>query len=475
VEPAASAAAPPAAVASAPLPAPQAPAPAPEAVPTTAPAAQSTDAKDLAKRLFPAATADGQAAGSVAELYSQLFPTGTPQPVAPEAGTDVIPEPLGEDAGAPLGPFRVRLGVDARYVDADTFVESTVDPTTTRDNYAELQPRLLAVAPLGAGALTLEYSPVFRAFGDYDEVNSNSHLASGGIELPVGSRVTLRARDRFQSGVLDTRVVDPGGEYFFGLGRFHRNDIDAGASVVVGPRLSVELAGALGRVHFVEQSNFFDYDTRLATAGLGFELSPNLRAVLSYVYDSVPFTEERPEVESTAHSARLSLDGEIMPLLTGIVSVAYRSQDAPNAGPGGQSFSGVTLQASLVRELGQDATFSAYATRQTPLSAFEENAFYVSTGLQGMLQVPLVARFELRGGAGYQWNDYQTVALEIGAPREDRIFGWFVGLRREIAHKLALTGAYRKELRSSNIERFETDAGGLYLQLEWDIFGATRR
>jgi hypothetical protein len=34
--------------------------------------------------------------------------------------------------------------------------------------------------------------------------------------------------------VLDTRVVDPGGEYFFGLGHFNRNDVDAGASIMVG-------------------------------------------------------------------------------------------------------------------------------------------------------------------------------------------------------------------------------------------------
>ena len=64
-----------------------------------------------------------------------------------------------------------------------------------------------------------------------------------GSTCPSAPSVTLRARDRFRSGVLDTRVVDPGGEYFFGLGRFRRNDADAGASIVVGPRLSVELGG----------------------------------------------------------------------------------------------------------------------------------------------------------------------------------------------------------------------------------------
>jgi hypothetical protein len=92
-----------------------------------------------------------------------------------------------------------------------------------------------------------------------------------------------------------------------------------------------------------------------------------------------------------------------------------------------------------------------------------------------VLEVPLVARFEARGGLGYQWNDYRTIAQEIGAPREDRILGWFAALRRPIARKLALSAAYRREERRSNLEAFDTDASGFYLQLEWDLFGTIDR
>jgi hypothetical protein len=463
---------------------PTAPVTKPEPAPATAPTPTATDAQpaplpppadsvDLAKRLFPAGTGETQSGAAVSELYPQLFPTGVPQAAQPEAAAiSEVPEP-GEDAGAVLGPFRVRASVDARYVDADTFVESTAEPT--RDKYLEVQPRLQAAAPVGAGAFTLEYSPVLRAFATYDQVNSSSHLLSGMLELPVGSRVTLRARDRFQSGVLDTRAVDPGGEYFFGLGRFNRNDVDAGASIVVGPRLSVELGGALGTVRFVEESNFFDYDTRLVSAGLGFELTPTLRAIASYVYDRVPQPEERPEAESTGHSARLTLTGEILPLLIGEVAVGYSSTDVPNAGEGGQGYTGLTLSAALQREFAREVKLSVYGSRSTPLSAFEQNGYYVSTGVQGVLEVPLAARFVARGGLGYQWNDYETIAQEIGVPREDRILGWFVGLRRPIAQKLALSAAYRNEQRSSNLDAFDTDADGFYLQLEWDIFGKARR
>jgi hypothetical protein len=468
---------PPAAAPVTPPPAPVSPPPAavvPVASPPAAPPAEpAPDTAELARHLFPAALAEAPAAGtsSVAELYPRLFPTGAPQTQPQEAAVELI-EP-GQETGVPVGPFRVRAGLDARYVDADTFVESTAAPT--RDRYLEVQPRVEAAAPLGEGRFTLDYAPVFRAFATYDDVNSSSQALGAGLNLPVGSRVTVRAQDRFRSGVLDTRVVDPGGEYFFGLGHFRRNDLDAGASILVGPRLSVELGGGLGMVRFQEESTFFDYDTRRAQAGLGFELTPNLKAVASYVYDAVPRPDERPEAEATAHSAELGLSGEILPFLTGNVAVAYRNQDSPGAGTGGTSYSGLTMSAALVRQLGRESTAAVYASRTTPVSAFEQNAFYVSTSLQGTLRLPLPARFELRGGLGYQWNDYRTVASAIGEPREDRLLGWYVGVRRPVRENLFLSGAYRREDRRSNVDDFDTDTSGFYLQLEWDVFGSPPR
>ena len=235
-----------------------------------------------------------------------------------------------------LGPFRVRASVDVRYVDADTFVEASAEPT--RDNYLEVQPRVLAAAPVGAGVFDLEYSPVFRAFATYDQVNSSSHLLGAGLELPVGGRVTLRARDRFQSGVLDTRVVDPGGEYFFGLGRFNRNDVDAGMSIVVGPRLSVELAGAAGRVHFLEQSSFFDYDTRIGLGG------PRLRAHAEPARDGDVRLRRGPAPRRAARrpsrprtGARSTLNGELLPLLTGELASATAARTRPTPGPGARA------------------------------------------------------------------------------------------------------------------------------------------
>jgi hypothetical protein len=435
----------------------------------------ATDTAELAKGLFPSAPAEDQAAGpgSVAELYPRLFPAGAPEaaPETTEAPASVVE--TGPDGGVAVGPFRLRAAVEARYVNADTFLESQAEPT--RDDYLEVQPRLAAAAPVSYGRFTLDYAPVFRALAAYSDVNRSSQSLGAELELPIGASVTLRARDRFRSGVLDTRVVDPGGEYFFGLGHFRRNDGDVGLRVMVAPRLSVELGGALGTLAFQEPSAFFDYGTRSASAGFGYEVTPSLRAIASYVYDAVPRPDERPEAESTAHSGRLTLTGDILPLLTGELSVGYRNQSTPRAAAGGTSYSGLTLSAALLRQLGHDSSLGLLASRSTPVSAYERNGFYVSSGVQGTLQVPLPAQVQARGGLGYQWNDYRTVASEIGRPREDRILGWYAGLRRPVRRNLFLSGAYRSEHRRSNVDAFDTQASGFYFQLEWDLFGTPPR
>ena len=94
-----------------------------------------------------------------------------------------------------------------------------------------VQPRVQAAAPVGDGRFTLDYAPVLRGLSDYDQVNSSSQGLTARLDLPVGGRVDFNVWDRFQAGILDTRVVDPGGEYFFGLGHFRRNDLNAGARI----------------------------------------------------------------------------------------------------------------------------------------------------------------------------------------------------------------------------------------------------
>jgi hypothetical protein len=108
--------------------------------------------------------------------------------------------------------------------------------------------------------------------------------------------------------------------------------------------------------------------------------------------------------------------------------------------------------------------------RSTPLSAFEQNAFYVTTALEGTLALPLPLSVAMTSGAGYRWSDYRTVAAELGVPREDRIFSWFVGLRRSLSRRAHASVVYSRERRDSNLDGFSNVNEGLSLQLNVDVF-----
>jgi hypothetical protein len=408
----------------------------------------------------------------VEELFPKLFPGSTG-----EAGEHTEDRPAGvgaETRGAlSLGPLTLRPGIILSYVDAD--VAGLTGPTPVRDRYLQIQPSLAGEMPFLGGKLQASYEPRFRSFSSYPVVGTTTHIANAALDLPVGTAVTLRASEHYAHGVLETTEVDPGREYFFALGRFTRWSTDLGARWELGGRLGLDFGGGWNQVSFNTASSFFPYSNYSLRAGLGYEITPNLRAVLGYTYDRVPPPDQRPLSESTAHSVGLSLKGEITPLVTGQIEVAYRDQTSPLAAAGGQSFQGLTTGVSLKKEFRPDTWLDLFVNRATDVSAFEQNAFYVTTAVQAGITVPAPLSCSFRGGAGYQWNTYQIVASAIGVPREDTIFAWSVGLGRPLGTRAFLRGDYRWERRDSNLREFNITTHSLIVQLGIGLFAPASR
>jgi hypothetical protein len=129
----------------------------------------------------------------------------------------------------------------------------------------------------------------------------------------------------------------------------------------------------------------------------------------------------------------------------------------------------------LQRRLSPEATMGLTLSRSTPVSSFEQNGYYVATLLQGSIALPLPFEVQFDGGLGYQWNDYRIKANGIDEPRADRLLGWYVGLRRPLHRRLYLSGLYRAEDRRSNLDAYETDTSGFYIQLQWNPIGPAAR
>jgi hypothetical protein len=410
-------------------------------------------------------------ASSPEDLYKQLFPETPPPPTAASAEEALTPTEVAHQGRTlQLGFLTFRPSLRLAYVNAN--VNVTNEPGTAHDKYFQIQPGIGAAATLWDGRFRAEYEPTFRGFGSYDVTQSTTHRLGARVDLPVGERFRFRANDSFLAGTLEAQEVDPGGEFFFDLAPFHHNLLDANASYEVAPRWRIEGGGSSNLVRFSEPGGFYDYDQQSLHAGVGFDLTPRAQAGLRYVHERVPRPDGHVEAESSADTVEATASGDVTAHMTGQLTVGYRSQDNPLAGEGGQHFSGPVFLGSLTRAFGRGAAFTLGGSRGNPLSAFESNGFYVSTEVSGALVVPLPLSLSVDGGIGYRWNDYRVDSLQLGVPREDRIFGWRVALRRSLGPGGSVGVGYQRQRRKSNLEQFDNTTDGLLFQLEFNVFSA---
>lgn len=409
-------------------------------------------------------------ATDVEELYQRLFPASAGGEVAPVEEGESEREAPREGLG--FGPVSIRPSLTVSYVDGDNVFLDSAQPT--RDSYFVVQPDLglrIDALTLGRGTLRVSYLPRFRYGSSYEQILRPSHQVDALLELPLTPGLTLRAADHFFAGTVETTEVDPGREYFFGLGRFGRNQVDAGLRIESGGRLGLDLAGSRNRVVFDEDSSFFDYDQDRVGLTVRYELTPNARLGLVAGLERVPGNLERPESRMHARSYGLVLEGDLAPLTNGRIEAGYREQENPDAAPGGTRYSGPYAAASVTHEFSRGARLTLGGVRSTPLSAFEENGFYVSTGVVGTVTFPVPLGVSASAGASYQWNGYRTPASALGEPRQDRIFGWSAGLGRPLTRWCFLRVDYRRDRRQSNVESFDTTSHGLVAQVGVGWFG----
>jgi hypothetical protein len=400
----------------------------------------------------------------VEALYGRLFPGSVvDEPPSNDGSGEKQP---GSEGELSLGPLRLRPSLTLGYVDGDNLFVDSAQPT--RDRYFLVQPSLgvrLDALNIAGGMLRLSYEPRFRVGSSFEDVLRPSHELNAVLELPLTPGLKLLAGDHYFIGTVETTEADPGREYFFGLGHFTRNQVDAGLRLETGGRLELELGGSLNQVAFDEETSFFDYDRQRGTAAVRYELSPGTRLGLVAALERVPGTDARPESRSRATSYGMALDGSLAPLTTGKIEVGYRDESNPDAAPGGTRYRGLYANASVSKEFSRGARLSVGASRSTPLSAFEQNGFYVSTDTLAAVTFSLPLRIAGSCGASYQWNSYQTLDSEIGAPRRDHIFGWSAGLGRALTRWAFLRADYRRDRRDSNLQRFENTADGFVIQL----------
>ena len=403
------------------------------------------------------------------ELYRQLFPTGA----APRGPEEEEEHAAGAGAeGLAIGRVTLRPYVTASWVDADILAFD--NPIPVRDRYLQVAPGATASMPMFGGQLTADYEPRLRFLSDIPLVNETSHFAGVRLEMPIGTRTLVRIAERYARATLETAVVDPGHEYFFGLSRYTSNEVTVAARVDLGARLFAEGETAWRRVRFDETQpgGFFDYDSRALRAGLGYDVGRDLRATVSYVYERIPPSPDRQIVESSADSLAGTLAGQLTPLTSGSVTVGFRSQTNPLASGSSASFRGVTLGGTLSRELGHATRLELEAHRAVDPSSYDTNAYYVTSSVGGALTAPMPLELWARGAVTWLRNNYPNDAPGLFAPRRDDILGWTLGLGRQLGWRSWIRADYRRERRDSNLPGYDVTTDGFMVQFGMGLFGS---
>lgn len=396
------------------------------------------------------------------ELYAQLFPAGVLER-EPEPDESTTKKPSEVEGAFRIGRVAVRPGLTASYVNADVFAAD--DPEPVRERYLQVGPAVSAAIPLASGQFAADYEARLRFFATLPQVEKTSHLAQARLEMPLGSRATLRASHRYTRAVLETTIVDPGQEYFYDLAPYTFNATSVSGRLDVGARLSAEGEATWTWTRFDPgATGFFSYDSRALRGGLGYDLGGDLRLVLSYLFERTPPAPERAIAETSAHDVVGTLSGTIGPLLEGSLSAGFRSQQSPQATGRSASYDGMTLGGTLRRTLGHSSTLDLTLRRSTELSFFETNAYYVTNQASLAITVPTPFETWTRGSVNWLRNDYPNDAVTLGDPRRDRILGWTVGIGRAISWRAWARADYRREKRDSNLPGYDVTTSGFVVQ-----------
>lgn len=385
---------------------------------------------------------------------AQLWP-GRALPETPDIDSAAVEED--EQLVLRLGPLELRpllsLTVGAQ--------AGTLEDVPSPDRYGTLilEPGLRATTNLLDGRLQLQYVPTFRRFRNTTFENGVSHHADGRLGLELLPLVKLDAYGNYAFGEMETREVDPGYEYFFGLRPFKRLGAGAVLGYDRGGMADVDLSLDWTRTDLDPGSQYFDNDQWSARAAVRRDIGGDRALAVFYRLGWTNRAPDRPVAVNDVRELGLEWSGELRPEWPLTLNVARQTRLHENAPGESENFSGVVAQGSLSHPFSW-LTVALRGYRSTYLSAFEDNGYYVSQG--GRLEfsggLPLRLRFVLTGSL--QRNDYPLAAAALGVPRRDDVRSFAIGLSRNVGDSLFIRLDYQFEQRLSNIPGYSNRTGG---------------
>lgn len=400
-------------------------------------------------------------ADDVETLARMLFP-----PERRSVQAETVAEVGEEERGARV---RLRPSLSALYATGTNSYDE--GPKPTPDSYWDIGPRVEALG----GPARLAYEAHVRGGSQYDAVNSTvTHQVEARLEQQLASDAHLSAGYQFLRGRQQTNAVDPGGEYFYGYQPFRKNTLDGRARIPVGGSTRFVVGGIWDEIRFEDQVGFMDYASWGVEGGLRREIGGQTSLEAVYAHEEVYSASDPNVAGSASDTVDVALTGEVRPMLHVHLLAGLSRRTSPGAPDAAGALDDLVARVNVRREFSDRTALELGYQRSRLISAFEANPSYRSDFLEARSHAPLPFELSLAASLGFRQNSYPLDSAAIGAPRQDRIFGWAIGVGRSLGSRTVAHAEYRWLRRHSNLPGYSSVAHGLLVQVDVRPTGPAR-
>jgi hypothetical protein len=373
------------------------------------------------------------------------------QPGSIPAGSSTPPSGTSEDAIV-VGPFLFSPALQLTWQDRDN-IFYTPD-NEVRDQVYLIRGQLLFELPINESHVYFSYSPQYTDYRTYELQDNWSHYFDVGGSFLFSNGLALRARYNYIIGNLETRLVDPGGELYYGDPRFVRNYAEVAADYWFTNRDGIFVDFSWTDLDHSDPQLFYDYTSIAGGIGWLHQLSPNL--VMDARYGVVDFQAHDTPIHSNSFRDSLSnvytlgFRGQLSPVVATEGRIGYQTihYDLQPGDPPIEDFSGFIVNGFVSWDMAHGSVLTFDVLHAPYPSNYADNANYVATGAGLTYSLDRGSVFGQAHGR-FQNNDYDLPDPITDEVRSDDILSLGLGLGVRFNDHMSLFGSYLFEDRES--------------------------
>lgn len=335
------------------------------------------------------------------------------------------------------------------------------------DRALMIVPSIEAFLPFTRNGIRLDYSMPYRHYQRYDLPQGIDHILDADSQFELSPLLRLAIRDHFALSTLDSSEFTPGREVLFSNARFLRNNAAMQLDWTLSRNDSLELNADWNRVSFkdvtaTEARPFYDFDTYGFAAKYGRYVSERLKVFAGAGHTRMAADDPRRAADFRRYELDGGVEGAITPLISSQMTVGVTFDQYP--GTAKDFATGLLLRGSVVKAISERSQLSLSLSRITNPSNFQQNAYFVTTGLGGTYSRELRPNLALTFSASYQRNAY-PLPLQSGSEipvdlvglksRRDSFIDAGVVVRYRYNHWLAMDLLFAATQRHSDIPGYQ--------------------